>query len=227
MKLKSLLAASTLTASMFSANVLAQELEITIQNLTQGIYYTPFIIAAHDNSTSLYQLGGIASPELEMMAEGGEISGLSSILSNANADVVENPAMGLLGPTKSTSTTLSTNMGNEYLSLAAMMLPTNDGFVGLNSWKIPTEAGTYSFFINAYDAGTEANDELVTSLPNPAPVMNNNSGGSGVTTVETNNYVHVHRGNIGDVDPVGGKSDVDSTVHRWLNPVAKVTVVVN
>ncbi|WP_448248666.1 spondin domain-containing protein [Thalassotalea agariperforans] len=235
MKLKSIFAVSTLAASLFSTSALAQDLEITVQNLTHGIYYTPLIIAAHDSSTSMYTLGEMASPELQAMAEGGDISGLSSILNNANADVVENPASGLLAPTMSTTAMLSTSTNNMYLSLAGMMLPTNDGFVGLNSWKIPQEAGTYMFYLNAYDAGTEANDELLSAtggapnnagMPNPPPLMNNNTGGTGVTTTEANAYVHVHRGNLGDDNPTGGKSDLDNTVHRWLNPVAKVTVVV-
>jgi hypothetical protein len=63
-------------------------------------------------------------------------------------------------------------------------------------------------------------------MPNPPPLMNNNTGGTGVTITEANAYVHVHRGNLGDDNPTGGKSDLDNTVHRWLNPVAKVTVVV-
>ena len=235
MKLKYLFVASTLAASMFSTNSFAQDLEITVQNLTQGMFYTPLIIAAHDSSASIYTLGAAASPELQAMAEGGDISGLSSILNNANADIVENPAMGLLAPTMSTSTMLSTSTGNMYLSLAGMMLPTNDGFVGLSNWMIPTEAGTYMFYLNAYDAGTEANDELLSAtggapgnagMPNPPPLMNNDTGGTGLTMTENNAYVHVHRGNIGDDNATGGKSDISNTVHRWLNPVAKVTVVV-
>ena len=49
---------------------------------------------------------------------------------------------------------------------------------------------------------------------------------TGVTSTESNQMVHIHRGNIGDTDATGGISDVDSRIHRWLNPVAKVTVTV-
>ena len=38
--------------------------------------------------------------------------------------------------------------------------------------------------------------------------------------------VHVHRGIVGDTNPNGGISDLDSSVHRWLNPVARLTVIV-
>jgi len=38
--------------------------------------------------------------------------------------------------------------------------------------------------------------------------------------------VHIHRNGLGDADINGGKSDLDATVHRWLNPVARLTVTV-
>lgn len=234
MKIKSLFTATSIAASIFSANVLAQDLEITIHNLTQGMTYTPFIVAAHDANTRLFTLGEQASAELKSMAEGGDISGLSTVLTAGNANIVENPANGPLAPAMSATTMLMTDNNNMYLSLAAMLLPTNDGFAALNSWKIPQEAGTYTVYVNAYDAGTEANNELVSAdggaalgIPAaPFVVATTGTNGTGVTTEESNAYVHVHRGAIGDDDDMGGKSDLDNTVHRWLNPVAKVTVTV-
>ena len=38
--------------------------------------------------------------------------------------------------------------------------------------------------------------------------------------------VHIHRNALGDSDPTGGASDLDSSIHRWLNPVARVVVTV-
>ena len=211
----------------------AAELEITIKNATQGLYYTPIIVAAHTSDATMFRVGSMASAELQAMAEGGDISGLSTLLASVSADVAENPAAGLLGPGMETTAMLSTSDGNNYLSLSAMILPTNDGFVGLDSWMIPEEPGTYTFTLNAYDAGTEANDEIVNGGGAPgmpgipaAPGGAAGTGATGVTSTEDNGYVHIHRGNVGDGDNAGGKSDLDYTVHRWLNPVAVVTVVV-
>ena len=122
---------------------------------------------------------------------------------------------------------------NDRLSIVAMLLPTNDGFVGLDSWSIPEEAGTYTVYLNAYDAGSEANDEIINGagalgmagIPGE-PGGNAGTGATGVTATESNQNVHIHRGNIGDTDTNGGISDVDSRIHRWLNPVAKVVVTV-
>ena len=41
-------------------------------------------------------------------------------------------------------------------SIVAMMLPTNDGFVGLDALRVPRWRGTYTYYLNGYDAGTEA-----------------------------------------------------------------------
>lgn len=38
--------------------------------------------------------------------------------------------------------------------------------------------------------------------------------------------VHIHRGNVGDSMNEGGNSDINSSVQRWLNPIAKLTVTV-
>lgn len=225
--------ATLLSAALFTQAAFAAEIDIKITNLTQGIYFTPIIAAAHTGDASLYTVGMAASDELQAMAEGGDISGLSTVLTAASADVLSNPAAGMLAPSMSAEGMLSTADTNMYLSVAAMLLPTNDGFVGLDSWMIPTEAGTYTVYLNGYDAGTEANDEIVNGggasgvagIPMD-PAGANGTGAMGVTDEEANETVHIHRGVIGDTDAAGGYSDLDSTVHRWLNPVAKLTVTV-
>lgn len=231
--LRSLLAIATLTGA--SPMVSAADLSIEVQNLTQGIYFTPILLAAHTPDASLFEVGEQASPEIQMMAEGGSLDGLAAIGTAISADAAANPAGGLLGPGQTTTASLMTADTNTVLSVVAMILPSNDGFIGLDNWQIPTEAGTYTVYLNAYDAGTEANDELrgsgmpgMPGMPVPPPLdpllgMN----GSGVTTSITNDTVHIHPGNIGDDSATDGASDVSNSVHRWLNPVAKVTVTVN
>ncbi|GAB5381935.1 MAG: spondin domain-containing protein [Aliiglaciecola sp.] len=225
-KLSKIVSASVLAAAAGQAS--AADLTIEIQNLTQGIYFTPLLVAAHVPDASLFGVGEAASAEIEAMAEGGALDGLITIGTSINANAVANPAGGLLAPSASTTAMLTNDDTNTVLSIVGMILPSNDGFVGLDNWTIPTEAGTYTIYLNAYDAGTEANDELRTSMPVPPPldpVLG--AGGSGVTTTETNATVHIHRGNIGDADAAAGTSDMVNSVHRWLNPVAKVTVTVN
>lgn len=226
--------ASLLLASGMVSHLAAADINITVTNLTKGIYFTPILVAAHPDSTALFTPGSAASTNLQEMAEGGDISGLVTDLEAVSADIVQNPASGLLAPGSSTTTSLTTMSANTELSVVSMMLPTNDGFVALNSMTIPTTAGTYTYMLNAYDAGTEANDEKFVSgagAPGAAgipadPGSDLGSGGTGVSST-AEGYVHIHRGSIGDMDASGGASDLDSSKHRWLNPVASVTVTVN
>lgn len=216
-----------------SSTVTAQDLSITVTNLTQGLHFTPVITAAHASDNHMFMVGSAATSELQMMAEGGDISGLVSILSNADANISENPAAGLLAPGMSTTYDLTNDSANTHLSMAAMILPSNDGFVGLDSWKIPTEVGTYTINLNAYDAGTEANNELVNGggalgvlgIP-AAPGGDAGTNGTGVTDTESNTMIHIHRGTLGDDAADGGKSDLNNSIHRWLNPVAKLTITI-
>ncbi|TMN71811.1 hypothetical protein CWB85_09430 [Pseudoalteromonas sp. S1727] len=229
----STLTIATLTAFASYATS-AAELEIQLTNLTQGIHFTPILVTAHNGEEHLFELAMPASTALQTMAEGGNLEPLIAQATASSSDIAANPANGLLLPTASTMTTLMTSEGNEYLSLTAMLLPTNDGFVGLDSWKIPTEAGTYTIYLNGYDAGTEANDELIVAdsgapgtpgIP-AAPGGDAGTGGAGVSSTQTNTNVHIHPGNLGDDDLTAGTSDLSNTVHRWLNPVAKLTVTV-
>lgn len=230
-RINTLLTASALVFA--SSATMAQDLSITVTNLTQGLHFTPLITAAHASDNNIFMVGSAATAELQAMAEGGDISGLVSLLSNADANMNENPAEGLLAPGMSTTYTLTNDSANTHLSMTAMILPSNDGFVGLDGWKIPTEAGTYTIMLNAYDAGTEANNELVNGGGAPgvlgipaAPSGGSGTNGMGVTDTESNTMVHVHRGTIGDDDMTGGRSDLNNSIHRWLNPVAKLTVTI-
>ena len=218
-----------------AGQVMANTIYVTVKNLTNGLYFTPLLITAHDSNTRLFELGVQASEELQYMAEGGNIGPLTKMVGGEDRDTIVNPVGGLLGPGEIFSDIkLNTRKtGNRYLSLTAMLLPTNDGFVGLDSIRIPRFPGTYSYYLYGYDAGTEENDELITGggAPNEqgipaAPGEDGGVGGTGVSSFDTNPTVHIHRGTVGDLDPEGGISDLDSSIHRWLNPVAEVVIEV-
>ncbi len=231
---------ATIAALLTPLAAQAADIEVTVTNLTGGIHFTPLLVAAHPAGTHLFQAGAAASTALQAMAEGGDIAGLEAEVGTAGGQFVANPAGGILAPASTSGVAaLSTAAANTHLSVTAMLLPTNDGFVGLDAWEIPAEPGTYTLMLNAYDAGTEANTELMNPGAGGAPGVAGipgdpsgraGSGGSGVVAASPNdaepNVVHVHRGQLGDTDPSGGLSDLDSRSHRWLNPVARVTVVV-
>ncbi len=215
-----------------SGSLLAQEISLSVTNLTHATYFTPLLIAVHDRHTDLFEPGVAASDHLQAMAEGGDISGLIDDVITGGGDYVANPAGGLLAPGATAEAMIDLHGNrNRQLSIVGMLLPTNDGFVGLDSLKIPRVRGTYTVYLNGYDAGTEANDEIITGggAPNTPGVPadpGGNAGTGGVATVgpDHNPTVHIHRGVIGDDDPTGGPSDLDARVHTWQNPVAKLVI---
>ncbi|MDZ7808978.1 MAG: spondin domain-containing protein [Arhodomonas sp.] len=90
---------------------------------------------------------------------------------------------------------------HQHLSLAAMILPTNDGFVALNGVAFPRGGETATHYLLGYDAGTEANDEIrgsgmvdTAGFPVPPPLDPTvGENGSGVSVAEEG-FVTVHRG---------------------------------
>ena len=233
--MKRLFAAAVLSATLMTATaVQAADFNVRIVNLTNGIWFTPFLVTAHPEGTRLFQVGQPASAELQAMAEGGDIAGLVTTLEGLGATIAANPAGGLLPPAMSTDVDLDTDgTSNTQLSVVAMLLPTNDAFAGLNAITIPTEPGTYVYNLPAYDSGTEANDEILNGGGAPGvPGMPADPGGlagtgaTGAAAADANPTVHIHRNALGDTDATGGTSDLDSRVHRWLNPVVRVIVTV-
>jgi hypothetical protein len=231
---KTLLAIALSGGLLASGSLLAREISLSITNLTNATYFTPLLVAVHDRHTDLFEPGVAASDHLQAMAEGGDISGLIDDVITAGGDYVADPAGGLLAPGATAEAIIDLrghHHRNRNISLVGMLLPTNDGFVGLDSLKIPRRPGSYTFYLNGYDAGTEANDEIITGggAPNTPGIPadpGGNAGSGGVATVgpDHNPTVHIHRSVIGDDDPNGGPSDLDARVHSWLNPVAKVVI---
>ncbi len=225
-------AVTALLASLGMASAAnATEYEVTVTNLTSGLYFTPVLVAAHPSSAAIFRAGEAASSELQILAEGGNVAPMAALLESIGSTVATGDS--LLAPGASVSFTINnTNPDNSRLSMAAMLLPTNDGFAGLNSIRFPEGGMTMSYDVNGYDAGTEANDEIIGSgapgeagFPAPPPVVasGTGTGGHGVD-VTAEGFVHIHRNVIGDLDSTGGPSDINAAVHRWLNPVARVSV---
>jgi hypothetical protein len=233
-KLNTALALTSLALMAVSQTANAADYEVKIVNLTRGIHITPVLVTAHASGTQLFQSGQAASTELQAMAEGGDTSGLTTLVQGQGA--VTAAGTGLIAPGGSETLTISNsgNASNDKLSVVGMLLPTNDGFAGLNGVDLPTGdvGSSMTWDVVGYDAGTEANDEIIGSgvpgaagFPAPAPIVatGTGTGGTGVSA-SVEGYVHVHRNVLGDTNASGGASDINSTVHRWLNPVARVTV---
>ena len=71
----------TFTAPAMAA---AKTYEVTIQNVTSGISFTPFLLATHNQRVSLFELGEPATEALGQVAEGGDTTELQAELDASN-----------------------------------------------------------------------------------------------------------------------------------------------
>ena len=214
--LKKTAAVILLAGLTFSSSVLANgyaSYHVTITNLTNSITFTPILVASQRRVVSIYELGSPASDDLAAIAEAGDIGPLATTL-NGNQRVVDvQNSGGLLLPGKSVTVVVSAAHGARRISIASMMLPTNDGFIALDSVRVPGH-GSATFFAPGFDAGSEPNDELCTNIPGPT------CGGVGLSPGENDGdegYVHIHRG-------MHGIGDLAADVYDWRNPVARIMV---
>ena len=184
---------------------------VTTTNITSSINFTPILVTSHRKGVSLYELGSAASDELTAIAEGGDIAPLSAVLLDDSRVADVQDSGDLLGPGESVTVTVSATHGAHNISMASMMLPTNDGFIALNSVKAPRR-GTVTYYSPGYDAGTEPNDELCISIPGPSCGGEGPSPGAG-----GEGYVHINRG-------IHGIGDLAPDVYDWRNAVAKITI---
>ena len=187
---------------------------VTITNLTHSISFTPILVASQRRPVSILELGAPASDELAALAEGGDINPLKGFLA-ANPQVVDiQNSGGLLEPGHSVTVVVDAAHGARYISLASMMLPTNDGFIALDGVRVGGKHAEV-YFSPGYDAGSEANDELCASIPGPT------CGGEGQSPIASpldEGYVHIHRG-------IHGIGDLNAATYDWRNPVAKISIV--
>lgn len=188
--------------------------EVTISNLTRGIYFTPLIVATHSSNVAFFEAGQPPTHALADLAEGGATAALAMALDDAGAAFdIQNTSGGLIGPGESRTVLISTSLRRfDRLSLAGMLLPTNDSFVAVNSLRLDKKLESTMVYAVAYDAGSEDNDELCANIPGPQ------CGGVPFSMGLGEGYVHVSPG-------IQGVGDLDPAEYDWRNPVAAVKVL--
>ena len=187
---------------------------VTVTNLTQGQVFTPIVAASHKNSIKLFSLGQPASEPLEILAEAGDTGPLKIALANSPAvlDIADSGAP--LPPGGSVTLSIATRGSFRFVSVAAMLVPTNDAFFAVNGVEGPHGREVAMHYSPAYDAGTEANDELCTHIPGPPAVCQ----GEGFNPSRgADNFVHIHPG-------IHGIGNLSAARYDWRNPVARITI---
>jgi hypothetical protein len=186
---------------------------VTVTNLTVGESFTPFLVASHrDADQLLFSAGGAPSDALAALAEGGDTAPLQAVLDADPRVNTTTTSAGLLDPGQSVTIPIALGPGRDYISLAAMLIPTNDGFVALQNVIVPHGRHAKTLYAPAYDAGSEPNDELCVSIPGPVC-----GGAGGSPGVGGEGFVHIHPG-------IHGIGDLIAAERDWRGPVARILI---
>lgn len=196
--------------------------DVTVSNLTNAQPLSPIAVIAHPSGYSVFAIGSAASVGLEELAEGGDNTAL---LAAANADsmvaavISGGAAIGPAGSETVTVDVLQSELPGLRISVATMLVNTNDAFTALNVAVESMAVGdVLTFYGVAYDAGTEADTETASHIPGPA------GGGTGFDAVRDDlaDLVTMHRGIVSRDDGLNS-SDLTEQ-HRFDNPVARIHI---
>ena len=215
--LNSILAASMMLTLSACDLVPQQEYSISISNLTHSQPLSPPVAMLHGKNFSFWSVGDVASEALEIMAEGGDGSGLLELKPKNPQHQSTTP----LFPGESTEFILETRREKlKYLSIVGMLINTNDAFSGINAIELPDlEEGQSSvYYTYTYDAGTEFNSELNGTIPGPA------DGGEGFNAArdDVTSVVTLHGGIVSADDNLA-----DSTLSgadKFDNPTLRIVI---
>ena len=189
--------------------------DVKIVNLTQAQPMSPVAVVLH-NEGMLWEIGTSASNALEHLAESGDNTGVlaeSMVLTSQSGAGVLFP-----GASETVSISLSDTMPM-MLSIATMLVNTNDAFTGVNAMNLSDMAmgDSVSLTTSTYDAGTEKNTETISTIPGPA------AGGEGFNAERDDiDNVVMHSGIVSKED--GLMQSVLTEANRFDNPTLRVTI---
>ena len=207
---------------------------VTIMNATLGQPVAPSVIATHTDEFRLFELGPTPVPGdsdyalffgLATAAETGSPVPLVDEVA-ASDGVWEALALltdrtpPVLLPGESNSIFIGASGDAKCLSAAAMLGATNDAFYAVRSVLLPKRVGEITHvYANAYDAGSELNEESAGTVgalgaKDDDPITGNgiNENGEG--------YIHVHAG----IHGIGGPDGLNAAIYDWRNPVVELTI---
>ncbi len=225
-----LVLALTATAASAGGGAVATY-EVTITNLTGGQPITPPVLVVHRQPINIFHVGQPASEGIQQLAENGNSGPLMAALTG-NKHVYEFQQGGMplvpagtpgstMFPDSATFTVTSAE-GAKYLSVAGMLICTNDGFTGVDSLRLPKRVGDSTTAMgDAYDAGTEINTEYFGDIVPPCQGLIGVTGdpGTGMSNpaLAEGGVITHHAGIMGGVDLLPG-------VHGWTDPVVAIVV---
>lgn len=229
------LVATVTTSAVFAGG--DRMYKVTITNATRGQPVAPSVIATHSDAFRLFDLGPAPMAgepgyddyfALAAMAETGypfhvfdQVSGADGVWeATVLAKPQPEPLPPVILPSESNSTMISASGNAKYLTTVAMLGATNDAVYAIQGAALPRGVGdTVHYWANAYDVGSEANDESPDTVGALGATDDNGESGTGINE-GGEGYIHVHSG----IHGVGGPDGLSPATHDWRNPVVEVTI---
>lgn len=203
----------------------AASYEVTVTNLTGGQPFTPPVAVTHADENQYFEVGSEAPAGIQAIAENGNndpaLGAWDGAIVGGETPLLPAGTPGADMFPDTVTFTVDADAGETYLSIAQMLICTNDGFTGANSIALPAAGETVTVQANAYDAGTETNTEAFADLVPPCqPLIGVTGDAEGVgesnPDLAEGGSIAEHPGISGD----GGLTDV----HDWDGAVAEITV---
>lgn len=185
--------------------------KITITNLNHGQPLAPILASSHRSGITFFEVGQAPSDELAMLAEAGNGKPMAAkLLTMPGVRDAQVSTTGLTFPGKSTTMMVKARRGSDHVSIGSMLGATNDAFFAVSDVALPKDGQSVTYMANAYDAGSETNDELGSTVAG--------LGGEGYSPDDSGEgFVHIHNG-------IHGIGDLVPAIHDWNNPVATIVI---
>ena len=185
--------------------------KVTVTNLTPGQPFAPILATSHRAGMSFFEVGQPPSDELAMLAEAGNGKPMAAkLLATPGVSDAQISTTGLTFPGKTTTLMITAKRGADNVSVGAMLGATNDAFFAIADMDLPKGRQTVTYMANAYDAGSEDNDELASTVLG--------AGGEGYSPTNFGEgFVHIHNG-------IHGIGALPANIRDWRNPVAEVVI---
>ncbi|MGH9119561.1 MAG: spondin domain-containing protein [Acidimicrobiales bacterium] len=188
----------------------ARRWRVTIENLTPpgSQPLSPPLVVVHSRQAEVWSLDTIASHGVAAIAEDANNAPLEQALPAVRGvrSVFTVPG-GPIPPGGSTGFEIETRGPFDRLTVLTMLVNTNDAFTGLDSLRVRRSTSVETV---AYDAGSEANNELAAFIPGPCcnnPFVRDPEGA----------LVAMHPG-------ITGAGDLDPAVYGWPGAAARLTI---
>jgi hypothetical protein len=174
-----------------AAQAVTLQITVTNEQTSGGLSLTPFLTVFHDGSFDAFDAGGMASPALEAIAEEGDVSVALSGLGGETTAVVAAPGgfpgAPVIEPGETGTVLVDVDPFSDlYLSFLAMVIPSNDLFLGNPdplAYQLFDGAGMFLNIADilvgpsgVWDAGTEQNNNQGAAF--------NTGGGTATDTLE-------------------------------------------